>query len=154
MKRWFKNNGSVFLMTIFVIALLAAVTMGMLQMNTEEVQLMRNQIYAAQALAVAEAGLNDAFAEIRADSSWTDGFDDKPFLPTLPPPGFSGSYNVDVYDYDGDNGLSNLTIVSVGSTSQGFVARMAADITVGSSGPPYVIRIDQLRINDKDDEVD
>ncbi len=154
MKTKIKNNGSVFLITIFVIALLAAVTMGMLQMNTEEVQVMRNQIYASQALAVAEAGLNDAFAEIRMDHKWHDGFDDKPFLPALPPPGFSGSYDVDVDDYHGDNDVSDVTIVSEGTTSQGFVAKIAADITVGRSGPPYVIRIDQLRINDEDDEVD
>ena len=151
MKTKIKNNGSVFLMTVFVIALLAALTMGMLQMNTEEVQVMRNQIYASQALAVAEAGLNDAFAEIRMDDEWKKGFKNKPFLPTLPPPGFSGSYDVDVADYDGDNGVSDVTIVSEGTSSQGFVAKVAADITVGSSGPPYVIRIDQLRINDEDD---
>jgi Tfp pilus assembly protein PilX len=135
MKLWFKNNGSVFLMTVFVIALLTVLTMGMLQMNTEELQLMRNQIYAAQALATSEAGLNDAFAEIRADSSWAVGFIDEPFN--------SGSYTVNV------NGvLPNLTIESEGSSSQGFVARISADITVGSNGPPHVIRIDQFRINE------
>jgi len=135
MKTGLKNNGSVFLMTVFVIALLAALTMGMLQMNTEEVQLMRNQIYAVQALCVAEAGLNDAFAEIRADSGWAVGFVDESFN--------GGSYTVDV-----SGGLPNLTIESEGTSSQGFVARMAADITVGTSGPPYVVRIDQLRINE------
>ena len=135
MKLRFRNSGSVFLMTVFVIALLTALTMGMLQMNTEEVQLMRNQIYAAQALGVAEAGLNDAFAEIRADSSWAVGFFGEPFN--------SGSYTVDVSGV-----LPNLTIESEGISSQGFVARIAADITVGSNGPPYVIRIDQFRINE------
>ena len=67
MKVKVKNNGMVFLITVFVIALLAVLTMGILQMNTEEIQLMQNQIYAAEALVTAEAGLNDAFAEIRAD---------------------------------------------------------------------------------------
>ena len=122
-------------MTVFVIALLAALTMGMLQMNTEEVQLMRNQIYAVQAMGVTEAGLNDAFAEIRADSSWAVGFVDEAFN--------SGSYTVDVSGV-----LPNLTIESEGTSSQSFVTRIAADITVGSSGPPYVIRIDELRINE------
>jgi len=56
------------LITIFATALLSAITIGILQMNTEEIQLMRNQIRAAEALTTAEAGLNDAFAEIRADS--------------------------------------------------------------------------------------
>jgi len=138
MKTRQKNNGSVLLMTVFVIALLAALVMGILQLNTEEIQVMRNQIYAAQALAIAEAGLNDAFAEIRADDDWDDGFDDEPFA--------GGSYNVDVDDYAG-SGSSNLTIVSEGTSSQGFVARVAADITVGTSSP-YIIRIDELRINE------
>jgi len=138
MKTRQKNNGSVLLMTVFVIALLAALVMGILQMNTEEIQVMRNQIYAAQVLAIAEAGLNDAFAEIRADDEWDDGFDDKAFA--------GGSYDVDVGDYEG-SGSSNLTVVSEGTSSQGFVARVAADITVGTSSP-YIIRIDELRINE------
>ena len=136
MKSGLKNNGSVFLLTIFVVALLSAITIGILQMNTEEIQLMRNQIRAAEALATAEAGLNDAFAELRADSAWASGF----------PAGKSfngGSYMVDAIT----GTLPNLTITSTGTSSQGFVAKVEADITVGSSSP-YVIRIDSLRINE------
>lgn len=130
MKSKVRNSGSVFLMVVFVIALLSALVVGMLQMNTEEIQLVRNQIWAAEALATAEAGLNDAFAEIRSDSSWTTGFADKAFN--------GGSYTVDVNDS---------TITSTGTSSRGFVARVEADITVGSSSP-YAIRIDNLRINE------
>ncbi|MGD8786297.1 MAG: hypothetical protein PVJ60_02650 [Phycisphaerales bacterium] len=129
-----KNNGSVFLITIFIIALLSAAVIGMLQVNTEEIQLMRNQIFAAQALAVAEAGLNDAFSELRADSGWTDGFTDKSFN--------GGSYTVAV-----SGTLPNLIITSTGTSSQSFVARVEADITL-SSGSPYIIRIDRLGINE------
>jgi len=134
MKTRLINNGSVLLITIFVVALLSAITIGILQINTEEIQLMRNQIRAAEALTIAEAGLNHAFAEIREDDEWDEGFDDEPFA--------GGSYEVDV-----DDDLPNLTIVSEGTTSQGFVAKVEADITVGSSSP-YVIRIDSLRINE------
>ena len=132
-----KNNGTVFLMTVFVIALLAALVMGIAQLNMEEVQIVRNQIHAAEALAVAEAGLNDAFAELREDDGWEDGFDDEPFN--------GGEYDVTV-----TGTLPNLTIVSEGTSSQNFVARVAADITVGSSYP-YVIRIDSLRINEEEE---
>jgi Tfp pilus assembly protein PilX len=125
-----KNNGSVFLIVIFVIALLSALVMGMLQMNTEELQLVRNHIYAVQALAIAEAGLNDALSEIRSNSSWTTGFTDKAFN--------GGSYTVDVNDS---------TITSTGTSSQSFVAKVEADITAGTSSP-YVIRIDNFRINE------
>ena len=130
MKAKRKNNGSVFLIAIFVIAMLSALVIGMLQMNTEEIQLVRNHIYAAQALATAEAGLNDAFSEIRSNSSWNTGFTDKAFN--------GGSYTVDVNDS---------TITSTGTSDQGFVAKVEADITIGSSNP-YAIRIDNLRINE------
>jgi Tfp pilus assembly protein PilX len=130
-----RQNGSVFLMTIFVIALLAVLTMGILQMNTEELQLMQNQLYAAQAMCTAEAGLNDAFAQIRTNSSWTTGFTNKSF------PGY-GTYTVTVTGTP-----PNPTITSEGTSSQGYVARIAADVNVGSS-TDHLIRIDNLRINE------
>jgi len=137
-----ERKGSAFLIVVFIAALLAVLVAGMLQMATEQIQLMRNQIYAAEALATAEAGMNDAFAEIREDDEWDEGFEDKSFA--------GGSYSVDVDEYDGD-GSSDLTIISEGISSQGFVARVAADITVGTASP-YIIRIDNLRINDNDDD--
>ena len=133
MKAKRRNNGSVLLITIFVIALLSALVMGMAQMNTEEIQLMRNQIFAAYALATAEAGLNDAFYEIRADPNWTTGFTDKAFN--------GGSYTVTV-----TGSLPNRTITSTGTSSEGFVAKVEADVTISTSSP-YIIRIDNLRIN-------
>jgi len=134
MKHRLRNNGSVLLITIFVVALLSAITIGILQINTEEIQLMRNQIRAAEALATAEAGLNDVFAEIRADPNWIAGFTDKAFNGGLYTAAVTGT-------------LPNRTITSTGTSSQGFVAKVEADITVGSSSP-YVIRIDSLRINE------
>jgi Tfp pilus assembly protein PilX len=124
------NNGSVLLITIFVIAFLSALAMGMLQMNTEEIQIVQNQIFSTEALATAEAGLNDAFNELRADSSWNAGFTDKAFN--------GGLYTVNVNDS---------TITSTGTSPQGFVGRVEADITIAGAGP-YVIRIDHLRINE------
>ena len=128
-----RNVGSAFLIVIFIVALLAAVVMGMLQINTEEIQVMRNQIYAADALAIAEAGLNDAFSEIRVDASWSTGFTDKAFN--------DGSYTVTVGGF-----VPSLTITSTGTSSQGFVGRVDADVTVGTSSP-YKISIDSLRLN-------
>lgn len=124
------KNGSVLLITVFVIAFLSALAMGMLQMNTEEIQIMQNQIFAAEAIATAEAGLNDALSELRADPNWNAGFTDKAFN--------SGSYTVDV------NGT---TITSTGTSSQGFVGRAQAEVTITSTSP-CVIRIDHFRINE------
>jgi len=124
------KNGSVLLITGFVIAFLSALAMGMLQMNTEEIQIVQNQIFATEALAIAEAGLNDALSELRVDPNWNTGFTDKAFN--------AGSYTVNV------NGS---TITSTGTSSQGFVARVEAYITVGNNNP-YAIRIDHFRINE------
>jgi hypothetical protein len=35
----------------------------------------------------------------------------------------------------------------VATTSDGFTARVEADVTMAPDGPPYLIRIDELRIN-------
>ena len=135
MRRTKRNNGAVFLVVVFAIALIATITIGILVMTTEEVQLMQNQLYSAQAMCVAEAGLNDAFAEIRTDSSWTTGFTGKAFSSY-------GSYTVTV-----SGALPTRTITSTATSSQGYASRVSADITIGTSSP-YVIRIDKLRINE------
>jgi len=128
-----ERKGSAFLIVVFIAALLAVLVAGMLQMATEEIQLMRNQIYAAEALATAEAGLNDAFAEIRVLDTFNNGYN-KPFA--------GGTYLVNI-----QSNLPNVTIESTGTSSQGYVAKVEADITVGTSSP-YMIRIDNLRINE------
>ncbi len=128
------------LIAVFVIALLSSLVIGMLQMNTEEIQLMQNYVYASQAMAVAEAGLNDALSEIRTDDEWNSGFTNKSFG--------SHSYTVKV-----SGGLPNLTIESTGRSSQGFITRVEADITVGSASP-YIVQINRLRINEDDEDDD
>ncbi len=128
------KKGSAFLITIFMIALMSAVVMGMLQMSTEELQIVHNQVFLAQAVATAEAGLNDAFAELRDDSSWTDGFTNK-------------SFEDDTYTVSVSGTLPNLTIISAATTAEGYQARVEADITVGTAGP-HTIRIDHYRINE------
>lgn len=121
------------MIVIFAIALLSTIVIGMVQINTEEIQLVQNQVYTAESQCIAEAGLNDAFSELRFDSSWTTGFASK---------GFSGgNYTVVV-----SGSLPNLTVESQGISSHAFVAQVDADITVGTSSP-YVIRVDELRIN-------
>ncbi len=131
-----RNIGSIMLIATFAIALLSAMVIGILQMNTEEIQLMQNQIYAAQALATAEAGLNDAFSELRDDDEWVGPLTDEPFN--------DGLYNVSV-----TGTLPNLTIESEGISAQGFVARVEADVTVDTSdSSDHTIRIDNLRVNE------
>ncbi len=134
MKATPRHNGSVFLIVVFAIAFIATITMGILVMTTEELQLMQNQLYAAQAMCTAEAGLNDAFAQIRTSSSWMTGFANK-------------SFNGDTYTVTVTGTLPIRTITSEATSAQGYVARVAADVNVGVSSP-YIIRIDSLRINE------
>ena len=128
-----RQKGSVILMVIFVIALLSTLVTGMLQINTEEIQLMQNYVYAAQSKAIAEAGLNAAFNQLRTNSSWTTGFNGRNFG--------DGTYTVTV-----SGALPNLTIASASATSRGYATNVEADITVGTASP-YILRIDQLRVN-------
>jgi len=131
MKTRGQQSGAVLIMVVFVVALLSAIITGMLQINTEEIQVMRNHIHAAEALAVAEAGLNDALAQLRDDSSWNAGFENKPFV--------DGQYTVTV-----DDGR----IISVATSSRGYMAKMEATVTVTGDIAPYVVRIDNLKVNE------
>ena len=130
----FEKNGSALLLTVFAVAVLAVFTIGILQISTEDIQIVRNQVCAAQALATAEAGLNDAFSQLRSDPNWTSGFADKDFS--------DNSYTVTV-----TGSCPSVTVTSTGVTTQGYTARMSADLTLGGQSP-YVVRIDSLRINE------
>lgn len=122
------------IIAVFVIALLATVVAGMLQLNTEELQVMQNHVNAQHALCVAEAGLNDAFKELRTNSSWTSGFTNKGYN--------GGSYTVTV-----SGSLPNLTVESTATSEQGYVARVRAELAV-STQSPYLIQINDLRVNE------
>jgi Tfp pilus assembly protein PilX len=128
-----KNNGSVLIVVVFAIAMLTAFVAGMLQLNAEQIQLMKNEVFAAQALAIAEAGLADAFSQIRTSTSW--------------PTSFSNSFGDGSYDVI-VTGSPPTDVNSIGTSPQGFKARVEAEITIGGSTNPYVIRIDKLRINE------
>ncbi|MBN1457202.1 MAG: hypothetical protein JW912_05060 [Sedimentisphaerales bacterium] len=134
MRKMQRQKGSVMLIAIFVIALMTTLVVGIAQMNTEQIQIIQNQIYATDALCIAEAGLNDAFSEIRDDNGWDSGFSSKSYS--------GGRYNVEV-----DGSPPYVTVTSTGMNANGFVAEVEADITIGGSGP-YIIRIDEYKIND------
>ena len=63
MQRECRQSGSVLLVVVVLVALLAATVVGHLQVNAEEIQLMQNHVHGAEAMALAEAGLNDALAK-------------------------------------------------------------------------------------------
>ncbi|MCX5633118.1 MAG: hypothetical protein NTW93_05555 [Phycisphaerae bacterium] len=130
-----KNDGSILIVVVFAIALMAALVAGILQLNTEQIQLMKNEVFAAQANAIADAGLADAFSELRSNQNWNTGFSNKSFG--------GGSYTVTVTGTPPDP-----NIISTGTSPQGFVAKVEAEVTIGSTSPSHIIRIDKLRINE------
>ena len=132
MKKSIRNNGSVILVAIFVVALLATVVIGMVQVNTEEIQVVQNHIYAAQALSIAEAGLNDAYSFLREDPFWADGFTDKAFI--------DGSYTVTVAGTP-----PILYLRSIGTTSNGYVAEVDAEIVIDVDTDPHRLRTNRRR---------
>lgn len=129
-----RNVGSALLLVIFIIALLAAVVMGMLQINTEEIQIMRNQIYLAEAQATAEAGMHDMFYRIQTDWQW-DGYV------------VTENFNGGSYTVTASGTKPNLTVESTGTSAQGFVCRAQVDLVVGDSPYPYPIRLNNFKIN-------
>jgi Tfp pilus assembly protein PilX len=129
-----KQNGMIMVLVVFIIAFMTVLVAGMLQNSGEDIQLMRNQISGAIALATAQAGLNDAFSELREDCDWDDGFSDK-------------SYNNGSYDVEITGSSPNLTVVATGQSQQGYTAKIEADVTLSETSP-YILRIDSFRINE------
>jgi hypothetical protein len=124
------RSGSVLLVVVLLVALLAAVVMGHLQINTEEIQLVRNHVGGAEAMALAEAGLNDALAQLRRDPGWRAGYADKPFG--------GGFYTVVV---------EGSTVTATALTARGFVAKIQAEMKRGTGGSPFLTEVSRLRIN-------
>lgn len=127
-----RQAGTALLMAVFVVALLSAVVMGILQISTKEIQILHNQLCAVEARMMAQAGLNDAVSELRLDQDWDTGFVNKAFN--------GGTYTVTVSNQD--------DIEATGVSSQGFTCTVSAEFTASSATPPHTIRLSALRINE------
>lgn len=139
-ERLSSRRASVLVMSVFVIALVSALVIGILQINMSEVWLTQHRVNAAQAKAVAEAGMNDALAQIRQDCNWTTGFVDKELAAEEDFAG--GQYTVDVN--------SNIITVTAGTNEwQGYTASLEAQITVSDGNSPYIIRVDDMKLNEQ-----
>ncbi len=159
MKARLRNRGVVLLLTVFVVTLLAAVVTGLLQLSTVDIQMMNNHVHAAQALAVAQAGLNDAFGKIRADSSWCDGFTNKAFGggsytvlltsgATRPPSQTNGKLEVEALGPLYPGVTQDFAMYHPDLTASDFDSRTEIKITAGSysydggmSGSPLTLSI-------------
>jgi Tfp pilus assembly protein PilX len=122
--------GSALLMVVLLAALLAAVVMGHLQVNAEEMQIMQNHFGGAEAQAIAEAGLHEALAQLRQDPEWRPQGADRPLG--------DGSYRVVV---------EGPTVTSTAVTSRGYVAKVRAEVKEGAPGSDNGLQIDRWQIN-------
>jgi Tfp pilus assembly protein PilX len=134
-----EKKGSVLIMSVFVIALLSALVIGILQINMSEIRLTQHRVYASQALAVAEAGLNDAMSEIRNDSTWTAGFKGK---------AFSGEERFGGGEYTVDGNNHSITVTATVDEWDGYTSTLEAQISTTDGNSPHIIRIDDIKVNE------
>lgn len=145
------NSGSILLITVFAIAMLSTLVVGILEANTSEIQLVQNQLNAAKVLALAEAGLNAVMAQIRLDITWRSDVPTEEQMDTwedawedsIKPDGaveFAGGFYT--VGFDG----TKIVIMSGVDTWPGYSASAVAEVTV-SADYPHIIRIDNLKIN-------
>jgi Tfp pilus assembly protein PilX len=139
MKRKFRNKGSILVISVFVVMLVSALVIGILQINLSEVWLTQHRVNAAQARAVAEAGLNEAFARIRIDANGTTA--DFGGTVSAEEDFAGGQYSVDV-----NNDI--LTVTADTNEWEGYSATLEAQITVSSGSTPHIIRVDSLKANE------
>lgn len=130
MKIYRNQAGSAMIMTVFVVSLLSILVAAILEIASVDVQIMQNHVNSVESMMIANAGLNDALAELSLDSEWQEGFTNKAFN--------GGTYSVTAKDG---------VITVAGTSSKGVTTRIEVDVTIGSVGPPYSIRQDALRIN-------
>ncbi len=124
------HQGTVLIMVVFITALLSAVVMGLVQINTEEIQIAQNHLHAARALALAEAGLNAALAQLRAQGSVSDIAET--------------SFDQGVYWVS----ITGSALTAHGRTADGYVAQVQATVTVAADGPPYAVAINTFKVNE------
>lgn len=135
MRRVAKTRGTALLVAVFISALLATIVVAMMNMDISQLKLVKNQINKAQSRAVAEAGLNDAIANLRDDEDWRDGFDGK----SLPE---AGSYSVELTP-PGESDV--IDIVSTGTAENGFVTVVEAQVTVSDESPKIIVEDVRIR---------
>ena len=114
------RRGAVLLLVLFLMVITAPIILMMLDNHTTQTRCLHNHIQGTAALYVAEAGIQDAMAELIRTPTWRDGFADKEF-----PAGSSHTYTVAVSVAGTD-----LVLESKGTTAAGFTKT----VTVRLSG--------------------
>ena len=124
------RTGSVLLVTLFLIAFSSLLVGGLLHALTSDLQIVRNHATSTKALFVADAGIEDAIAALRANRAWDAGFTQKEL-----PAGSGHHYTVRVV-----NNAPTAVITSTGVVS-GFERRIEVRASVYGRSVPYSVRV-------------
>ncbi|MBT3261810.1 hypothetical protein HOC37_03390 [bacterium] len=119
-----KNNqkGVVLVLTVFAIAFSFILILGVLEISTIDLQIVRNYQKSVRALYIAEAGVEDAIYELRQNHLWNTGFTNKLFA--------NETYTVTI-----TNNYPNVIINTTSTITGNFQKQMQVQISI--SGPPY-----------------
>lgn len=123
------QDAAVLLVTVFLVAFSALLVTGLLHGLTTDLQISHNHIWSTKALYIADAGIEHAIRELRADSNWRG-----PYTEVFPA-GSASQFSVSVTPSG-----SSLIIDSSG-TSGGFTRTIKADLRLAVTSPPYPVKV-------------
>ena len=114
-----QRRAAVLLVVLLLVGITATLLCLLLDTHTIQIRCIHNQVGAARAQYLAEAGVQDAMSELLLEPSWRTGFTDKEF-----PLGSGHTYTVTLDDGSG----SEIVITSTATTSQGFTKSVVATV--------------------------
>lgn len=117
-----RARGAALLIVIFTMFIVSSLVVIALETTTTEMAITRNTMAMSKALYVADAGIQHALANLRADRTWRDGF---PIPGVEFPPGSGFRYVVSVVD-----GAGGEVIVTSTGTVDGLPKTVRATISL------------------------
>ena len=126
-----EQQGAALVVALIVMALLAMLTMGILDMLTTNVQIADNHARELKASYIADAGVEDVIDRLRDDPTWDAGLLDVE-LPT----GSGNTYTVNV-----DNSAYPSIIIAAIGTANNFQRSLEVEIKISGTSPPYSVAV-------------
>jgi Tfp pilus assembly protein PilX len=128
------RRGAALILVLFAIAFISVLAVAMLQEATTDLAIHRNHVCGLKALYAANAGVEDAIAELRDEYDTTNTVNG-----TLTgPDGVTCTWSAEI-----DNDKPVVTVLSTG-TAAGFTRKVEARLVVGqppATSQPYPVRI-------------
>ena len=123
--------GAALVVALIVMALLAMLTMGTLDMLTTNVQIASNHAHEFKASYIADAGVEDVIDRLRDDPTWDTGLLDVEF-----PAGSGNTYTVSV-----DNSDYPSIIIAATGTAANFQRFLEVKVRISGASPPYSVAV-------------